>query len=388
MRSILARLRGRRLEKVHQNPLMGAPASVYEIGPFELNAARRTLMHSGRLVSAGPKVVETLAALAEQGGQTLSKRALTDRIWPNSFVQESNLTQNVYSLRKLFREHGIAEAIVTVAGAGYRLAVPVRAKSDAAVSLRSRRPSFAHSIAGTAAAAALALVAVAALVSGTGSKPVRPLAAEDNRLYELGRYYWNLRTAGGVRKSMEYFTLVINQEPENPLGYDGMADASATMGDYCYGSHRPSDYFARARAYLAQALALDPESIPGRATLGFILLHERRLDAALEVLHRVVGADPSYGPAREWYAIALAREGRVSEAWAEMKASSQLAPLSVSSTAWLARLAKNSRNRAEMRVYSREVRDLVSRLGSGPHPRRHPVWASIESPAVRAVDPD
>jgi tetratricopeptide (TPR) repeat protein len=233
--------------------------------------------------------------------------------------------------------------------------------------------------------AVLALLSPVATGSGTRASRTAALAGDDARLYAMGRYYWNLRTAVSVRKSIEYFTRVIEREPESPFGYVGMADANVTMGDYCYGAHRPSDYFGRARAYVREALVLDPRSVPAHATLGFILLHERKPLAAIAQLHRAVEADPAYGPARQWYAIALARENRVAEAWVQMRYAADLQPLSVSATAWLGSLADRRRNFGEGRVYARELRDMVSDFQPPSHPRGHPTWASIEASAEAEI---
>ena len=69
--------------------------SVYEFGPFQLDKDRLLLLHDGEPVALGPKVVETLLALVEHPGDVLSKSALLDRIWPEGFVEEANLAQNI-----------------------------------------------------------------------------------------------------------------------------------------------------------------------------------------------------------------------------------------------------------------------------------------------------
>jgi hypothetical protein len=108
--------------------------------------------------------------------------------------------------------------------------------------------------------------------------------ARVERLYAIGRYYWNLRTASAVRKSVKYFGEIVALDPQSPVGYAGLADAFATIGDYCYDTHRPTIYFARAEAFAREALTFDPAFPPAHATLGFLLLHRKRLhDATLEL---------------------------------------------------------------------------------------------------------
>jgi Tol biopolymer transport system component/DNA-binding winged helix-turn-helix (wHTH) protein len=73
---------------------------VYEFEGFRLDARRLMLYHDSAELDLAPKVVETLLALVENAGRIVSKEELFDRLWKDSFVDESNLTQNVYLLRK------------------------------------------------------------------------------------------------------------------------------------------------------------------------------------------------------------------------------------------------------------------------------------------------
>ncbi len=70
--------------------------SVYEFGPFKLDAARLLLLHRGASLPIGPKVVATLLALIEHPGEVFSKGELLARIWPEGYVDEANLAQNIY----------------------------------------------------------------------------------------------------------------------------------------------------------------------------------------------------------------------------------------------------------------------------------------------------
>ncbi|MFL6230477.1 MAG: winged helix-turn-helix domain-containing protein, partial [Pyrinomonadaceae bacterium] len=88
-----------------------------EFGPFRLDAEQRVLFREGQPVPLAPKVVETLLALVERGGLLVTKNELMERLWPDAFVEESNLTQNIFLLRKALRG---AEYIETVPRRGYR----------------------------------------------------------------------------------------------------------------------------------------------------------------------------------------------------------------------------------------------------------------------------
>ena len=73
---------------------------VYEFEDFRLDSAHLMLYRNNKTISLKPKVVETLVALVERRGAVISKDELMNRLWAESFVEESNLTQNIYLLRK------------------------------------------------------------------------------------------------------------------------------------------------------------------------------------------------------------------------------------------------------------------------------------------------
>src|SRR2546423_3639386 len=77
-----------------------ADAGSYTFERFRLDIDSLMLYEDMRPVDLAPKVVETLVALVERRGEIVSKQELMERLWADSFVEESNLTQNIYLLRK------------------------------------------------------------------------------------------------------------------------------------------------------------------------------------------------------------------------------------------------------------------------------------------------
>lgn len=93
----------------------------YEFGRFRLKVAERVLLREGELVPLTPKVFDILVTLVEHGGQVVAKDDLMRRVWPNTFVEEGNLTQNISLLRKALGETpGGSQFIETVPRRGYR----------------------------------------------------------------------------------------------------------------------------------------------------------------------------------------------------------------------------------------------------------------------------
>jgi DNA-binding winged helix-turn-helix (wHTH) protein/TolB-like protein/Flp pilus assembly protein TadD len=100
---------------------------LYEFGPFRLDVAEHRLLRDQDVVPLSPKVFETLLVLVEHGGHVLEKDELMRSLWPDSFVEESSLTQSISLLRKALGEGGGQQFIETVPKLGYRFVAQVRA---------------------------------------------------------------------------------------------------------------------------------------------------------------------------------------------------------------------------------------------------------------------
>src|SRR3954470_21442771 len=97
-----------------------AEKQVYEFDGFRVDPVRRRLLKGGKQVSLTPKAFSILVVLLENRGEVVEKEELIRRIWPDTFVTEANLTQNVSSLRKALGERANDHRyVVTVPGRGY-----------------------------------------------------------------------------------------------------------------------------------------------------------------------------------------------------------------------------------------------------------------------------
>ena len=98
----------------------------YDFGRFRLKPAERVLLREGEPVPLTPKVFDILITLVEKGGQVVEKDDLMKRVWPTTFVEEGNLTQNVSLLRKALGEApGGTQFIETVPRRGYRFVAEI-----------------------------------------------------------------------------------------------------------------------------------------------------------------------------------------------------------------------------------------------------------------------
>src|ERR1700722_1349963 len=96
----------------------------YEFGLFQLNPAAGTLLRDGELVALSPKAFDVLLVLIRKAGQLVDKEELMREVWPDTFVEENNLTVNISALRKALGETG-RSCIQTVPRRGYRFAASV-----------------------------------------------------------------------------------------------------------------------------------------------------------------------------------------------------------------------------------------------------------------------
>ncbi len=72
----------------------------YQFGVFRLDPAKRRLWRDDELVSLTPKAFETLLVLVERAGQVVEKDDILKRVWPDTFVEEATLAQNISTVRK------------------------------------------------------------------------------------------------------------------------------------------------------------------------------------------------------------------------------------------------------------------------------------------------
>src|ERR1035437_1815603 len=103
------------------------PKVLYEFGPFRADPEKQVLLRDSEAVAITPKTFETLMILVRHSREVVSKDDLMKELWPDSFVEESNLSQNIFMLRKALGDTPEDRRyIVTQPGKGYRFVAEVR----------------------------------------------------------------------------------------------------------------------------------------------------------------------------------------------------------------------------------------------------------------------
>jgi DNA-binding winged helix-turn-helix (wHTH) protein/TolB-like protein len=104
---------------------------LYEFGTFRFDPANHQLLSDGTPVSLTPKVFEILLVLVQNGSRLTTKEELMKKVWPDSFVEEANLTVNISILRKQLGETADGQAYIeTVPKKGYRFVAPIVELAD------------------------------------------------------------------------------------------------------------------------------------------------------------------------------------------------------------------------------------------------------------------
>jgi DNA-binding winged helix-turn-helix (wHTH) protein len=324
-------------------------ATVYRFGTFVVDRSCRTLSDGGERVLLTPKAFETLAVLLEHAGQVVDKQTLMERVWPDAHVEEGNLSQNIFVLRKLLGENAREHRyIATVPGRGYCFVGALHTNGggerrdnefvtpapldelspDAPLrDGRSDGPRWRFRAWRVATAGTVVLLAVAGsfmfarLGASRGLVPSPPGHPSNHAAYEAylkGRYFWNKRTIPDMERSVTFFQDAIRQDPMYALAYAGLADG------YSFTNHP-----AAARTAARQALALDPKLAGPYATVGMLALTDWDWEEAGKDLRTSIALDDTYPSAHHWYAYYCLTAGRIDEAIREMQRAAELDPLSL-----------------------------------------------------------
>ena len=168
-------------------------------------------------------------------------------------------------------------------------------------------------------------------LSGTDSSGISKQYTSNNEAYQLylqGRYFWNKRSSGNLKKATELLRAATEKDPNFALAYAGLADCYAVS--YYYVGERPRELMPLAITYASKAIELDPTLAEPHATLAFVswLLERDRATAEREFL-RAIELNPNYPTAHHWYSRYLRGIGRLDDAFREIKRAEELDPLSL-----------------------------------------------------------
>lgn len=397
--------------------IYGEIRTAYEFGPYRLDVAERQLLKGGEPVALYPKAFDTLAALVRKHGHLVTKDELLKEVWPDTFVEESNLCNNISLLRKALGEdrHGYIE---TVPRYGYRFVGDVREIRipEEEMTLRehtvtrfvveeeddresgevepARPPQSLNLPALVArprggrsrlyATGVAVVIGVAALVywrapdagERTGKEGVRALRSnlrggertraarhhtENVEAYEAylrGLYFWSKRTEEGLTRSVEYFEQATRLDPHYALAYAGLADSYALLRHYGFGPVSGEEALQKARAAATKSLSLDDSIAEAHAASGLIRTLEGDFVGAEVDFKRALELMPDSSVAHFRYASFLLPRKRLEEAETHARRAQELDPLSTINCSNYASILFFQRRYPEAVEYSRKALEI------------------------------
>jgi TolB-like protein/Flp pilus assembly protein TadD len=157
---------------------------------------------------------------------------------------------------------------------------------------------------------------------------IKPTAdSEAHQLYLQGRYLWNRRTGGNLKKALSYFQQAVEKDPGYALAYTGIADSCALIP--VYGAGAPKDYYPRAKAAAEKALQLDDTLAEAHTSMANVFFRYLELGKSVSEFERSIQLNPNYATTHQWYGrLTLLALGQFDHALVEAKRAVELDPVS------------------------------------------------------------
>jgi tetratricopeptide (TPR) repeat protein len=190
-------------------------------------------------------------------------------------------------------------------------------------------------------------------------RTVRVVNPEAYESYLKGRYFWNKRTADGLKAARAYFDQAIEEDPKYAEAYSGLADTYALLGDWQYAVMTPKEALPKAKAAAIKALELNSALGEAHNSLAFCLDgFDWNFDSAGKEFRRAIELNPGYATAHHWYAWHLSLLGRYDQAIVEMRKAKNSDPLSLIISSDLAELLMLARSYDESIVESQKTIEM------------------------------
>ena len=161
----------------------------------------------------------------------------------------------------------------------------------------------------------------------------RPMKADAQQAYLLGRFFWNKRTKADNEQAMQHFQRATALDPRAARAYAGLADCYLVAIDN--GWTAPDEAYRQAKSHAAKALELDDNVAEAHATLGQVYMFALLWDQAEQEFQRALALNPGYTPAHRWRSLELRVLGRHTEAVAEASRALEEDPLSADQNTFL-----------------------------------------------------
>lgn len=339
---------------------------IYEFGPFRLDPAEHILLREDQPVSLPPKVFEILRLLVANGGHLFEKDELMKAVWPDSFVEEGNLTRNISTLRTALGEGaGDHKYIETVPKCGYRFVEPVREVNGSGTAAspmilepaarvtdvpnldqaQDARTSYTNIFARYRGWAIFALAAATLMGLGYGMFSWRAAIAHQPEIKapqtalglikpEASHYYWQARLHTNTENRLENDSAIellekaVAADPNFALAYATLAYEYHLRAVALKPEER-DEWEAKALAAVNEALKIDPNLPEAHVTRAAMLWGGSKQfnhQQAIAELHRALDLNPGLDEAHHQLGIVYSHIGLLDKGELEIKRAIALEP--------------------------------------------------------------
>jgi tetratricopeptide (TPR) repeat protein len=275
----------------------------------------------------------------------MSKSDLMKIVWPDTIVEDGNLAQNIYLLRKTLNEGSNGRQYVeTVARRGYRFVGEVREIRNGGHSEFTNldRPANrlqTYALFTVAALLVVGLITTFLVINARHRSSESPASSTAEQSYLKGRQFWSKQTTPALEESIQYFNESIRRDQNYAPAYVGLADAYISSSERYDMDRHDKDALAKAMAAASQAVRLSEHGAEGHAALAIVMQqNEWNWKTAEMEFKRAIELDPNYAYAHQRYAFLLAALGRATEAKTEITTALKLDPNSPSINADVAQI--------------------------------------------------
>jgi len=316
-------------------------AHLYEFGDFRLDAKSRRLCRrgSGETVALTPRAVLLLITLVCSKGRLLTKEELLDRVWAGTAVEEGNLSQTIFVLRKALGEKTKEpQFIMTVPARGYQFIAPVVEVEETEKLDLNRFHRFENR--GSV---------------NTGAY----------KSYVQGRQFWNKRTEESLKQAVEHFQEAIRQQPGFAYAYAGLAESHQLLSDY-YAAVVPAEITRPDQDSTAKNNRSEKHLADALTTLAYAqAFYDWDWKGADESFKTALKLNPDSATTHQWYADYLTVVGRFDEAIGHFRQAEKLDPRSTAVATGLASYLYTRSDAVGLIKQAKKIIELDPKFGYG-----------------------
>jgi DNA-binding winged helix-turn-helix (wHTH) protein/tetratricopeptide (TPR) repeat protein len=315
--------------------------AIFEFGPFRLDVGQKTLSSDASDIKLPPKTLELLIYFVKNPNKTIAKATLMSEVWPETFVEEANLSVHVSMLRKVLVRPGVegttekVVSIETYPRVGYRFSANVTCLTppENTVEMQPvRMPPVKASNRHAISVFAVLLAAGAFLAWSALSRPApspQPLSQDNEarEFYERGMQYRVRSGNENIKLALESYTKAYTLDPGFAKAYAAAAEMYELLANN--GAVDPAVAHPKAIAAITKALEIDPQLAEGHRVLSVIKTNEWEWVAAEEAILKAIDLERSSARSRQQYARLLAVLGRYDAALNAMREAEAADPMNL-----------------------------------------------------------